>query len=593
MEREKVQSVEEWVESVAEVTEPERIQFCDGSRHEYEEIVRLMIKEGSLIELNQDKFPGCYLHRSDPRDVARTEKATFIVADREDRVGPLNNFMSLERSEEVTEKLLPGSMKGKTMYVIPYIMGPEKSPFSEVGVELSDSPYVAANMYIMTRMGKIATRLIRERVEFIRSIHVSGNLDPENRYILHFPWDRTSLDAHIISINSAYGGNALLSKKCHALRIASVEARNQGWMAEHMLILEVENPEHSRYYFLAAFPSASGKTNLAMLNPPPSYSSRGWKTRLIGDDIAWIRIGKDGRLYAMNPENGFFGVVPGTNNHTNPNAVKSISHDTIFTNVALTDSGEPWWEGLDKPDGKIYDWQGMVHDFSSGKKAAHPNSRFTTPLANYPSLSPEFENPQGVPVTGIIFGGRRGDTVPLVYESFDWEHGVFLGATMGVEQTAAAEGKVGEVRRDPMAMRPFCGYNISDYFSHWMEIGRKATSLPRIFYVNWFRKNSSGEFIWPGFSNNLRVIEWMIKRSENSIGASRTPIGYMPRLEDLNLEGLELKPNDKELLLKIDKSEWVRELGDIETYLKSLGERLPSAIRDQFDSLKSRLANYQ
>lgn len=589
MEREKLRSVEEWVESVAELTGPSKIQFCDGSREEYESVLEGMVRDGSIIKLNQKTYPGCYLYRSDPRDVARTEKATFIVAGREKDVGPLNNFMSLAEAEGVQNRLLPGSMKGKTMYVIPYVMGPEASPYSEVGVEITDSPYVVANMYIMTRMGQTAMKIIKRNEDFVRSVHVSGTLDPENRYILHFPWQRTSVDAHIISMNSAYGGNALLSKKCHALRIASVEARDQGWMAEHMLILELENPDGKKYYFLAAFPSASGKTNLAMINPPAEYAKIGWKARLIGDDIAWIRVGNDGKLYALNPENGFFGVVPGTNEKTNPNAMRSVSHDTIFTNVALTDSNEPWWEGLPAYSGKLYDWQGNLYDPGSNKKAAHPNSRFTTPLHNYPHLSEEFENPLGVPVTGIIFGGRRGDTVPLVYEAFNWTHGVFMGATMGVEQTAAAEGNVGEVRRDPMAMRPFCGYNISDYFRHWLSMEQRASNLPRIFYVNWFRKNEAGDFIWPGFGENLRVLEWMIRRTEGSVKARKTAIGLMPKNEDINVSGLKLSSRDMDQLLMIDRKQWITEVKEIGKYLDSLGPEIPIEIRKEYSDLLNRI----
>ncbi|MEM0157669.1 MAG: phosphoenolpyruvate carboxykinase (GTP) [Thermoplasmataceae archaeon] len=587
MEKEKLKSVEEWVESVADLVTPERVVFCDGTEKEYKSIIGEMLSKEELIELNQDSYPDCYLFRSDPRDVARTEKATYIVARESRQIGPLNNYMSLEKSNIVIDQLLKNSMKGRTMYVIPYIMGPEDSPYAEVGIEITDSPYVVVNMYIMTRMGHVALEKIAERGNYIRSIHASRDLDPDDRYILHFPWERPNVDAHVISINSAYGGNALLSKKCHALRIASVEAYQQGWMAEHMLILEVQNPEGRKYYFLAAFPSASGKTNLAMINPPVEYAKKGWKTRLIGDDIAWIHIGKDGYLYAMNPENGFFGVVPGTNSKTNPNAMKSISHDTIFTNVALTDKREPWWEGLPDPAGEIIDWQGRKFNRAKGAKAAHPNSRFTTPLSNYPDLSSEVNNPEGVPVTGIIFGGRRGDTVPLVYQAFDWDHGVFLGATMGVEQTAAAEGTVGEVRRDPMAMRPFCGYNISDYFRHWIEIGSKASHLPGIFYVNWFRRDSNGSFIWPGFGENLRVIEWMINRQENRTGAIRTEIGYIPD-GDFNLDGLDLPEDHRKLLFKIDRNEWKKEVSEIGAYLDSLGPELPEKIRKEYTELRNR-----
>lgn len=589
MERAELKSVEEWVEAISDITKPDNIVYCDGSREEYYGIIGKMLKDGSLIKLNQDTHPGCYLYRSDPRDVARTEKSTFICADEKSRVGPLNNFLSIAEAENLTGKLMKNSMRGKTMYVVPYVMGPVESGYSEAGVEITDNPYVVANMFIMTRMGKVAMNKIKKSGEFVRNIHITGNLDPENRYILHFPWDRTSSDAHVISINSAYGGNALLSKKCHALRIASVEARNGGWMAEHMLILEVENPAGKKYYFAAAFPSASGKTNLAMLKPPEMFEKKGWKARLIGDDIAWMHVGKDGRLYAINPENGFFGVVPGTNAKTNPNAMRTISSDTIFTNVAETADGNPWWEGLDTPKGEVTDWRGNVHPIDTRQKAAHPNSRFTTPLGKYPNLSSEVENPMGVPLTAILFGGRRGDTIPLVFEALDWKHGVFLGATMGVEQTAAAEGQVGVVRRDPMAMRPFCGYNVSEYFSHWLSMERRAENLPGIYYVNWFRKDDQGNFIWPGFGENIRVLEWIIERQEGRAGAVRTPIGNMPEMDSFNFEGLNLSQKQKEKLFSIDYEEWSSEITEIEEFSRSLGKELPKEIGRQLLNLRERM----
>ncbi len=589
MERAEVNSVEEWVESVSAITEPDKVVYCNGSREEYENILMEMVADGSLIKLNQEKYPGGYLSRSDPRDVARTEKSTFICADDESYVGPLNNHMSLEEADSVTERLMKGSMRGKTMYVVPYIMGPVKSKYSETGVEITDNPYVVVNMYIMTRMGDVAMEKIIETGEFVRAIHISGDLDPENRYILHFPWKRLGVDAHIISINSAYGGNALLSKKCHALRIATVEAKNNGWMAEHMLILEVENPEGKKYYFAAAFPSASGKTNLAMIKPPEEYTKNGWKARLIGDDIAWMHVGEDGRLYAINPENGFFGVVPGTSENTNPNAMESVRKDTIFTNVALTKDNEPWWEGLPEPDSDVIDWKGNPHSFSTREKAAHPNSRFTTPLKRYPSLSEDAENPMGVPITAILFGGRRRDTVPLVYEAMNWEHGVFLGATMGVEQTAAAEGQVGLVRRDPMAMRPFCGYNISQYFDHWLSMEDKTSNLPGIYYVNWFRRDKKGDFIWPGFGDNIRVLEWIIGRAEGTAAARETPLGYMPDYDSLNYDGLDLKREQKEQLFKVDYGEWSSEVSEIEKFIRSLGKDLPVEIKNQVTKLRERL----
>ncbi len=589
MERAEVNSVEEWVDSVSAITEPEKIVYCNGSRAEYERIIGEMVSDGSLIRLNQEKFPGGYLSRSDPRDVARTEKSTFICADDESFVGPLNNYMTLKTAESIVGKLMKGSMKGKTMYVVPYIMGPADSPNSETGVEITDNPYVVVNMHIMTRMGDVAMEKIRSSGDFVRAIHISGTLDPDNRYILHFPWERLAIDAHVISINSAYGGNALLSKKCHALRIASVEAKNDGWMAEHMLILEIENPDGKKYYFAAAFPSASGKTNLAMIRPPEEYAKQGWKAKLIGDDIAWMHVGEDGRLYAINPENGFFGVVPGTNENTNPNAMESVRRDTIFTNVALTENNEPWWEGLPPPKGELIDWTGKLHSPSTRQKAAHPNSRFTTPLKRYPSLSGDFENPRGVPLTAILFGGRRGDTVPLVYEALNWKHGVFLGATMGVEQTAAAEGQVGVVRRDPMAMRPFCGYNISHYFEHWLSMEKKASRLPLIFYVNWFRKDEKGKFIWPGFGDNIRVLEWIIGRAEGTVPAEETPLGYMPNADSFNFNGLKLTREQKEKLFNIDYEEWSSEISEIEEFIRSLGKDLPPEIKDELNSLRERM----
>ena len=581
--------VNQWVEKVASLTNPDKIYYCDGSRDEYDRITSSMVKEKKLIKLNEKTYPGCFLYRSDPKDVARTEKSTFICGESESEVGPLNNFMSVDDADKITVELLRNAMSGKTLYVIPYIMGPQKSPFSEVGIELTDSPYVVANMFIMTRMGDVAMERIRGGQDFIKSIHCSRDLNPEKRYILHFPWRKTGLDAEIISINSAYGGNALLSKKCHALRIASVRARDNGWLAEHMLILEVESPGGKKDYICAAFPSASGKTNLAMIKPPEEYAKMGWKTRLIGDDIAWMRFGKDGRLYAINPENGFFGVVPGTSHNTNPNAMEAISRDTIFTNVGLTEHNEPWWEGLEQPSGPIKDWQGKDVERRSGEKVAHPNSRFTTPLHRYPELSQKADDPMGVPVSAIIFGGRRVDTIPLVFESFDWNHGVFLGATMGVEQTAAAEGKVGAVRRDPMAMRPFCGYNINDYFRHWLDIGKSSKNLPKIFYVNWFRKDREGNFMWPGFGENIRVLQWIIGRCNGEAKAIKSEIGYLPEEGTINTAGLEEHNVNMKDLLRIDHVEWLKEFSEIDNYIKGLGNNFPRELSEQLINLKKRL----
>ena len=591
METSEISIIDQWVDKVASVLNPAKIYFCDGTREEYEKITAEMVRDKKLIRLNKDSYPNCFLFRSSVNDVARTEKSTFICGESETQVGPLNNFMSVDDAERITVNLLKDSMKGKTMYVVPYIMGPANSPFSETGIEITDSPYVVANMFIMTRMGEIALSKIKEDSKFIKSIHCSRNLDPNERYILHFPWRKTSLESEIISINSAYGGNALLSKKCHALRIASVNAREQGWLAEHMLILEVEDPAGEKHYVAAAFPSASGKTNLAMIKPPKAYIRKGWKTRLIGDDIAWMRIGKDGRLYALNPENGFFGVVPGTSHHTNPNAMEAIREDTIFTNVGLTENGEPWWEGLEMPEGSIKDWQGNDFERRSGQKVAHPNSRFTTPLHRYPELSQKVDDPMGVPISAIIFGGRRVNTIPLVFQSFSWNHGVFLGATMGVEQTAAAEGKVGAVRRDPMAMRPFCGYNINEYFKHWIEIGKRSDKLPKIFYVNWFRKDSDGNFLWPGFGENMRVLEWMIKRCEGTTTAKSTEIGLVPDDGEIDLEGMDMNRERFLLAKKVDRREWKNEVIQIEEYINSLGPDVPEEIMKEFHDLNSRLSN--
>lgn len=565
----------DWVESIAKHARPSSVEWFDGSEGAHRKLIAGMLKDGVLLELNQKEFPGCYLHRSHPSDVARTEKSTFICTPTKEEAGPLNNWMPIREGKAVYEKLFRGCMGSRTMYVVPYLMGPP-GPYSQAGVEITDSPYVAASLKIMTRAGEMALK--RMGKDFVRGIHSMGALKPEEKYILHFPEERL-----VMSINSNYGGNALLNKKCHALRIASVQANKEGWMAEHMLLLEVERPDGKKFYVAGAFPSASGKTNLAMLKPPKAYE--GWKCRLIGDDIAWLHPGKDG-LRAINPEYGFFGVAPGTSEKTNPNAMAAIRKNTIFTNVALTKDGKPWWEGLPE-ENEVIDWNGNRCD-PKEKKAAHPNSRFTAPLSQYPHLSSRWEDPEGVPLSAILFGGRRESLVPLVYQSFDWKHGVFVGAGMGVEQTAAAEGRVGEVRRDPMAMRPFCGYGMADYFAHWLGFENDSANLPKIFYVNWFRKKG-GKFLWPGYGENIRVLEWIIERCEGKGNVEKKEIGYLPTGDAINAKGLGLKEEAMEELLRVDKAGWLREANDVGEFLKIFGERLPKELWEEHSRLIKRL----
>jgi phosphoenolpyruvate carboxykinase (GTP) len=579
-------SVEEWVEEVSRTTRPKQVVWCDGSDAENDRLIGEMVDSGTLLSLNERAHPGCYLHRSSPSDVARTEHLTFICADTPEDVGPTNNWMSREDTLERVWPLFDGAMTDRTMYVVPYLMGPAQSPYSKVGIELTDSPYVVANMRIMTRMGTVALeRLKKDGADWVPGVHSIGDLSPDRRFILHFPDNRT-----IWSIGSGYGGNALLGKKCFSLRIASTMGRDQGWLAEHMLILGLESPEGDVTYIAGAFPSACGKTNLAMLKSP--YEQEGWKVWTVGEDIAWINIGPDGRLWAINPENGYFGVAPGTNAHTNPNAMQAIMHDSIFTNVALTDDGRVWWEGIDGPTpDHLTDWQGRPWTPAKDTKAAHPNSRFTTPAVNNPVLSPQWEAPQGVPLSAILFGGRRARTVPLVFGSFNWQHGVYLGATMASETTAAATGAVGVVRRDPMAMLPFCGYNMADYWAHWLEVGRRASKPPGLFQVNWFRKDDDGKFIWPGFGENMRVLRWVrdVVNGRAAQTTRETPIGIMPTAEAIGARELGLSDRQIEQLLDVDREEWLAEAADQREFLDKFGDRLPPEMRAENESLVGRL----
>jgi phosphoenolpyruvate carboxykinase (GTP) len=558
---------------VARLTQPESIHWCDGSDEEYQALVRRMLDNGDLIELNQETHPGCYLHRSDPGDVARVEHLTFVCTPERDDAGPNNHWMAPADAHAKMDALFAGCMRGRTMYVIPYCMGPIDSPIARCGVEISDSPYVAANMRIMTRMGQRALARIEREGRFVKGLHSIGELDPERRFIMHFPEELT-----IKSFGSGYGGNALLGKKCHALRIASHQARSEGWLAEHMLIVGIENPAGETHYVAAAFPSACGKTNLAMLIPPEGYRRDGWKVWTVGDDISWMTPGEDGRLWAINPEAGYFGVAPGTSESTNPNALKMLHRDAIFTNVGVTADNQPWWEGL--PGQPAKDWQGRDYDPANGP-AAHPNSRFTVSAKQCPSYSDQAEAAAGVPISAIVFGGRRASLVPLVAEARDWTHGVLMGAAMGSETTAAATGAVGVLRRDSMAMKPFCGYNFADYFAHWLSFDTPGAKLPRIYKVNWFRKGDDGKFLWPGFGDNLRVLEWMLQRVTGQADAVHTPVGNLPRSEDLNTRDLDIDPAALEALLAIDRDGWKAELESIGEYLDGFGPRMPGALKDE------------
>lgn len=576
-------SLNAWVAEVAALTEPDRIQWCDGSDSEDSELIKRMQADGTLVELNQRTHPGSYLHRSHPEDVARVEHLTFVCTSDKDDAGPNNHWMAPDEAHAKMDALFKGCMRGRTMYVVPYCMGPIDSPLSRCGVEITDSPYVVANMRIMTRMGTPALRRIEREGTFVKGLHSIGELDPERRFIMHFPEDLA-----IKSYGSGYGGNALLGKKCHALRIASHQARQEGWLAEHMLIVGIENPQGETHYVAAAFPSACGKTNLAMLIPPQGYRDAGWKIWTVGDDICWMRPGADGRLYAINPEAGYFGVAPGTSALSNPNALETIQRNAIFTNVAVTEDNQPWWEGLD--DGTpVTDWRGDAA--TDGKPAAHPNARFTVSAKQCPSYSPRAEDAQGVPISAIVFGGRRASLVPLVFEARDWTHGVLVGASMGSETTAAAAGAVGVMRRDPMAMKPFCGYNFADYFDHWLSFDTNNANLPKIFHVNWFRKGDDGKFLWPGFGDNLRVLEWMIGRVNGDVGGVETPIGILPRESDLNLEGVSLSEEGREKLFGYDRAGWKAEFDGIDAYLRDYGPRMPDALLREAGKIGSQLAS--
>jgi phosphoenolpyruvate carboxykinase (GTP) len=561
--------VEKWVEHAAEMTTPSRVVWCDGSKSEYDSLVEAMLREGTLLPMNARTYPSCYLHRSHPLDVARTEQLTYICTSAREDVGPTNNWMEPSEARRAAGAILRGAMRDRTMYVIPYLMGPPGSPLARTGIMVTDSAYATASMHIMTRVGPVAFEHMRGDGDFVGGLHTLADLSPERRLILHFPEER-----QIWSVGSGYGGNALLGKKCHALRIASWQARQEGWLAEHMLILGVEDPEGRVTYLAAAMPSASGKTNLAMV----VSKLPGWRAWTVGDDIAWMWVDAAGQLRAVNPERGFFGVAPNTSPRTNANATAMVRSNTIFTNVALTRENEPWWEGLtpDPPPGLI-DWQGRPWDPAQGP-AAHPNSRFTVPVEQCPSVAPNWEDPQGVPISGLIFGSRRTRVVPLVFEAFDWNHGVFLGSAMSTETTAAITGQVGVVRRDPMAMIPFCGYNMADYFGHWLAMGARLARPPRIFRVNWFRRDADGRFLWPGFGENMRILKWVVERIRGAGRATESPIGSMPAPGAIDLDGLDVTPARLAEALRCDAAEWRDTLSDLGQFYDQFGPRLPAPI---------------
>ncbi len=575
--------VKAWVEQITAMCKPDQVVVCDGSEAERTRLTAECLKTGELLELNQQKMPGCYLHRSATHDVARTEHLTFICTPKKDETGPTNNWMAPDEAYLKLQKLYDGAMKGRTMYVVPFLMGPVGSAFSKVGIEITDSRYVALNMRIMTRMGKVALDHLGDTNDFTRCLHSLGDLNPDRRFICHFPQDNT-----VWSVGSGYGGNALLGKKCLALRIASYLGRKEGWLAEHMLIVGIQRPDGVTKYITGAFPSACGKTNLAMLQPPKGFE--GWKVWTVGDDIAWLRPGADGQLYAINPEAGFFGVVPGTSSKTNPNAMTMIQKNTIYTNVALRPDGTVWWEGHDDPPpDHCLDWKGNPWTPASSEKAAHPNSRFTTPAAQCATISPEFENPKGVPIDAMLFGARRQRTVPLVFEARSWQHGTFLGATLSSETTAAATGAVGVLRRDPMAMIPFCGFNMGDYWGHWLDVGWKLTKPPRIYRVNWFRTGENGKFLWPGFGDNMRVIKWILERGDDQTNGTETCVGTVPTRNALDRKGLDLPDAALDQLLRVDPADWVEAVqGQVEFFGK-FGEHLPPGIKQEHEMLAKRV----
>ena len=574
--------LEQWVESVARMTRPEEIVWCDGSEEENARIQQQMVRQGHTLELNEKTYPNCFLHRSDPSDVARTEKVTFICTQDKENAGPTNNWMPPAEAKKTLGSLFDGAMKGRTMYVIPYILGPAASPQSRIGVEITDSPYVVASVRVMARMGKVALDRLGNSSDYVPGLHSLGDLNPERRYIAHFPEEKL-----IWSIGSGYGGNALLGKKCFALRIASWMAREQGWMAEHMLILGLESPTGKVTYMAAAFPSACGKTNLSMM--VSALENQGYRVWTVGDDIAWMQVGSDGYLHAINPEAGFFGVAPGTNEKTNPNVMAALRKNTIFTNTALTSQNEPWWEGMnEKAPAGVIDWQGRAWTPSNGP-AAQPNSRYTVPANQAPSISPRWEDPGGVPISAFIFGGRRARLAPLVYEAMNWQHGVYVAATMASETTAAETGAVGVTRRDPMAMLPFCGYNMADYFRHWLDMGTRVPHPPKIFHVNWFRKGADGKFLWPGYGENVRVLKWILERVEGKAAATETPIGFAPTSNALTLDGLDVSRATMEELLNVDAAQWSKEHSDVGKFFQQFGSRLPDAIRDEHNSQGERL----